>query len=357
MTSNNSEDQKIREWQKDVIRSIGDDNSTTTRNPPPARSTLPPSRLEPSRPVVVNQIVTNPPVVVTRVRAPEPKPSEEISTQAVIGTVVGATAGAFIAYAMVKGNSESFTPLRAQERITYRTIEAPIEYNSRPVTRIPIQNGRSIHGSLAHGDSAIRTIGPPLPRAETLISKSEHSRDSASPRMQSYKVVSQNGPIIMVDNEQDSRSRASSGRHTIKPQNSIHATPSAPVTEVRLARNVPLPTRSQPSRYSHATSASVQKATPPLVEPRQNPLPSLAPSDSISQVSSRKSRDSGHSKHHHTSYHGGRSKSGRKVEKEYEVSRGGKAGSKHKVGEMVDDVVNIIKGTSIKGSEHRSSGG
>ena len=363
MASTSSEDQKIREWQKDVIRSIGDDVSTSTRNLFPAPSGLPPPRAETrleARPVVVNQIVTNPPVVVTRVKAPEPKPSDEISTKAIIGTVVGATAGAFIAYAMVKGDSESSPSPKAQETITYRTIEAPIEY--RPGTRIPIQDANSTHRSLANGNSTIRTIGPPPARAETLVSKSGRSLNSGGPRGQSYKVVSRDGPIVMVDNEQISKSRASSTRYTVKQQNPINANPSAPVTEVRLARDVPLPTRSQNSRYSQATSATTiqgQAKAPPRENPAPPPLPlpSLAPSDSISQVSTRKSTGSGHSKHHHSSsHHGGRSGKSdhRKSEKEYEVRKASsKAGSKHKMGEMVDDVVNIIKGTSMKESEHR----
>ena len=353
MASSSSEDSKIREWQKDVVRSIADDAPATVREPLPARSHPPPFRSEPppSRAVVVNQIVTNSPVIVTRVKAPEPKPSEEISTRAMIGTVVGATAGAFIAYAMVKGASEDSQPTKIRERVTYRTIEAPAEYHtiqSRPTIRIPIEDSRSHHDPLANRSSAVHTIVTPPPRAETLATTAQHSRHSDT---RGYKVVSsRDGPIVMIDNEaNDPRSHAPSNRTAVLPPTATHAPPSAPVTEVRIARDVPLPTHSQASRYSRGTSATAKppsKAPAPLVEePREKPLPSVVPNDSISQVSTRRSKDSGRSKHHRSSHHG-RSKEGHRSEREYEGRRGSK------VGDIVDDVVGALKGTSIK--ERRS---
>jgi len=366
MVSGNSEDEKIREWQKDVVRSIADDSSTAPTAPrdhPPARSSPPPAYSNPSqhRPMVVNQIVTNPPVVVTRLRAPEPKPSDEISAKAMIGTLVGATAGAFIAYAMVKGDSENKQPAKIHERITYRMIEAPVEYDisqPRSITRIPIEDARSQHGSFANGNSGVRTIGPSPTRAETLVPASEHSRHSkhsGGGDLRSYKAPSRGGPIIMIDNEQaNERSRASSGRKTVKQQDLTRSPPSAPITEVRTAKEIPLPARSQASRYSKASSATIKDPTrgPPM-EPRESLLPSVAPNDSISQVSTRISRNSGRSKPHRSSHHG-RSDSRYRNQREYEGERKSKAGSRHKVGDMVDDVIRVVKGTSIKGSERRS---
>ena len=357
MDSGESEDQKIREWQKDVVRSIAADDVTTTCDPPQTRAYVRPARPipPPRNPVVVNQIVTNPPVVVTRVKAPEPKPSDEISTKAIIGTVVGATAGAFIAYAMVKGDSENHRAPRIQERITYRTIEAPID---RPITRIPIQDSRSLHDPFISGNSGVRTIGPPPARAETLISKSEHSQHPSHSDVRSKIASSRDGPIVMIDNEQGSCSPASSGRKTVRQKESFHLPPSAPITEVRTARDVPLPARSQASRYSRASSATIRDPKAPPIESRNEtrPLSSVAPNDSISQVSTKMSRHSGggRSKHHHSSHHGGRSKSGHGSEREYRSADGG---SRSKVGDMVDDVVSVIKGTSIKGSKRGSMRG
>ncbi|KAL6721271.1 hypothetical protein ACLMJK_000373 [Lecanora helva] len=367
MVNSSSEDQKIRNWQKDVVRSIADDA------PPPARTYhAPPIQSDPprARPVVVNQIVTNPPpVVVTRMKAQEPKPSEEISTKAMIGTVVGATAGAFIAYAMVKGASEDSQPAKVQERITYRAVEAPAGYNAvqpRPVTRIPIEDSRSHHDPYTTRNSAVHTIAPAPARAETIHTTSQHSKHTDDP---SYKIInSREGPIVMVDNEQnDTRSRAPPpSRHTTVPpshhttirQPAVAAPPpsAAPITEVRIAKDVPLPSHSQTSRYTRGTSATVRPRSPkqsPPNESREIPLPSVAPDDSISQVSTRISRDSGRSKrHHHSSHHHhGHGKSERKSEREYEDRRS----SRSKVGDMVEEVVGALKGTSLRGSEARTS--
>ena len=85
---------RVLAWTKDVAKS-------TAIEVPPRTSQAPQPEVryveqEPLR-VTVNQIVTIPPVIVTRTRS-EPRPKDEISTKAVIGTVLGATAGAVIAY-------------------------------------------------------------------------------------------------------------------------------------------------------------------------------------------------------------------------------------------------------------------
>ena len=92
--TNVSEKDRILAWTKDVAKS-------TAIEAPPGTSQAPQPEVryveqEPPR-VIVNQIVTIPPVTVTRTR-PEPRPKDEISTRAVIGTVLGATAGAVVAY-------------------------------------------------------------------------------------------------------------------------------------------------------------------------------------------------------------------------------------------------------------------
>lgn len=162
---------------------------------------------------------------------------------------------------------------------------------------------------------------------------------------------------MFIDNEQDSRSRAASARETVREEHLARPPPSAPVTEVILARDVPLPARSRASRYSQASSTTVKaKAhSKAATESRENIPPSVAPDDSISQVSTRISRDNGRSKKRHSSHHG-RSKVGSRSERNYRGERESRAGSKHrsKVGEVMEDVVSMIKGTSIKGSEHRN---
>ena len=357
MINGESEDRKINEWRKDVAQSRVDEASTTARNVQstssyalPIRPALSQARSN-SAPIVVNQIISSPPVIVTRVKAPEPKPSNEISTKAMIGTVVGATAGAFIAYAMVKGDSENRQAPEIQERITYRTIEAPIEQNQH-TTRIPISDAPSYHTTLPNSKSGARTLtieSPPL-RIERHV-PSQHPGTS-EPR--SYREPPHNEPIMMIDNDPDTRSRTSVGRKTIRQVETSHLPPSAATaTEVRIAREVPLPATAAPgSRYSRASSATIKDQTTKMPAERYEPaLPSVVPDDSISQVSTRRSRDSRREKHHH------RHRSEEDVRSRRGITYEGrsKAGSKQKsrVGDMVEDVVSVIRGTSSKGGQER----
>ena len=89
-----SENDRVLAWTKDVAE------STAKEAPPPMsqarRSEARHVEREPPR-VTVNQVITTPAVVVTRTR-PESNPTDEISTKAIIGTVLGATAGAVVAY-------------------------------------------------------------------------------------------------------------------------------------------------------------------------------------------------------------------------------------------------------------------
>ncbi len=89
-----SEKDRVLAWTKDVAESTAKEAPylTSQRRTPEARHI----EREPPK-VIVNQIVTTPAVIVTRAR-PDPAPRDEISTKAVIGTVLGATAGAVVAY-------------------------------------------------------------------------------------------------------------------------------------------------------------------------------------------------------------------------------------------------------------------
>ena len=100
--TNTTEKDRILAWSKDVAYSTAKEARDPRAQSPHSK----PRRLEQEHTqvveqetprVIVNQIVQTPAVVVTRVRS-EPIPKEEISTKAVIGTVLGATAGAVVAY-------------------------------------------------------------------------------------------------------------------------------------------------------------------------------------------------------------------------------------------------------------------
>ena len=105
--TNTTEKDRILAWSKDVADSTAEEARKPRAQSPhskPRRLEQEPAveqpvqvvEQEPPR-VIVNQIVRTPAVVVTRIRS-EPIPKEEISTKAVIGTVLGATAGAVVAY-------------------------------------------------------------------------------------------------------------------------------------------------------------------------------------------------------------------------------------------------------------------
>lgn len=309
-TAGNTDDSQVLSWQKDVAkRTAGGDLRTTTA---PAK-------------VTVNNIMT-PTMVVTQ-SSPESKPRKEMSSKAVIGTLLGAAAGAAVAYAMAKAEEES-PPKSAEPRIiSYRTIEAKppvaqsvlesrqpyvesivshiprtviqqIEYPEPPASVVS-HSAKSHH--IAH---PVRTLGfkpiaaPPPPRStliDTFIPPSEvpryprpaslmrsHTdgqiRSSASHAPSSISRHSKPPPAP------PSSSGASSAAHTITPADFIAAAaPASVVTEVRIARDLPLPDSRAASTLlladAHGNGSVVGEG-------------SVAPSDSISQAGSKKSRGS-----------------------------------------------------------------
>ena len=89
-----SEKDRVLEWTKDVARSTATEALHATPQAPQSQARH--VEREPPK-VIVNQIITTPAVIVTRSRRVS-TPKDEISTKAIIGTVLGATAGAIVAY-------------------------------------------------------------------------------------------------------------------------------------------------------------------------------------------------------------------------------------------------------------------
>ena len=89
-----SDKDRVLAWTKDVVKSTANGAPHPAPQPPQLEARY--VEREPPR-VIVNQVITTPAVVVTRAR-PESRQKDEISTKAVIGTVLGATAGAVVAY-------------------------------------------------------------------------------------------------------------------------------------------------------------------------------------------------------------------------------------------------------------------
>ncbi|KAK3173391.1 hypothetical protein OEA41_006720 [Lepraria neglecta] len=318
------EGRRVLAWQHDVADSM-------TREAPRLAVQATPVEQAPPR-IIINQVVNTPGVVVTRVRTEEQKPSDEISTRAIVGTILGATAGAVVAYAMSKGDSESHQQPQTQSKITYRTIEAP---PAQDVVRVETITRNSDHGSYANHSSLANSRptsrGLPIesvPRTyvETLVDPSKTSRrpyHTVVRREDAGPVVQTNGGTrISVGEPQGPRASHASSNRTIQRAEMMPLPPSV-ATQARLARDVPLPS-------SQATSL----ASKVKEDSRLDVKSSIHPHESVSQVSTRRS---GKSKHHH-----GGSRSGSEKGHGHKSEKGSKAGSKR-------DTSSKISGTRSPG--------
>lgn len=312
-TAGNTDDPRVSNWQKDVAKSTAGRDLQTTKGPAK---------------VTVNNIMT-PTMVVTQ-SSPETKPRNEMSSKAIIGTLLGAAAGAAVAYAMTRAEEES-PPKPAEPRIiSYRTIEAPnppvaqsvvesrqpyvesvvshiprtvvqqIEYPEPPAS-IVSRSAKSHHTA-----SSVRNLGPqritapPLPRStliDTFIPPSEvprYPRPASLVRSHTDSQIRSSASHAPSGISRHSKppptppssSGASSAAHTITPADFIPVAPASVVTEVRIARDMPLPESRAASTLlladAHGNGSGVGGG-------------SVAPSDSISQAGSKKSRVSSRS--------------------------------------------------------------
>ena len=275
--TDNSEKDRVLAWTKDVADSTADKAPRVTAQAPHSEAR---HVVRESPRVVINQIVTTPAVVVTRIR-PEPTSKDEINTKAIIGTLLGATAGAVVAYAMTKSTENPH--VEQQNRVAYRTTEAPITYelvqadNDSHVREYPQANSKSSHRAIA---------APPLPRPyiDDLIPRSEQSHHSSRSAIRSHVEDVTSAPTVTKNSVADSgnpkTSHASSHGKTVRQSDLML------VTEVRSATEVPL-------LHSRVTSSATEKK----VETKAGKS-SISPKDSVSQVSTRRSGESGRSKNH-----------------------------------------------------------
>lgn len=300
----NSEDPSVLNWQKDVAKS--------------SAGSLIQSQMTSGR--AASRNVTLPTMIITQ-STTEAKPKNEMSTKALIGTLLGAAAGAVVAYAMTKGEEET-TDATVSRTVTYQNVEAPksqvakpmeisrrsyvqtevsqvrpavfqqIEYPSYPTTVAGVSN-KSHHIAASELAPMLRTIAaaPNLGTLiDTFIPPSEVSRHPPQPIVRSHtdSIIQPSGNRGSSSISRPSKlSRASSAAITITPANFPQSQRSV-VTEVKVAREVPLP-------YSRETS--VLGGEEPRIE-IESVLGSVAPSDSVSQAGSRKSKSSRRSKRH-----------------------------------------------------------
>ena len=167
------------------------------------------------------------------------------------------------------------------KKVAYRIIDSSITYepvrpdNGSHVREYLPSNGKPNHQVIT---------APPLtrPYIDGMIPQSHHSHPSSPPLPQSQGATFSPTPakISVADPGNSRASHVSSRGKTARQADTI------PVTEVRSAKDVPLP-------YSHVTSSTTEKRGESKTEKC-----SVSPKESISQVSTRRSGDHARSKNH-----------------------------------------------------------
>lgn len=326
--TNISEKDRVLAWQKDVAESTAiEAPHPTSRTPHPGSRRV---EREPPR-VIVNQIITTPAVFVTRAR-PESTPKEEISTKAVIGTVLGATAGAVIAYgtyvsspsfviragscvwslssamcfmlhvnplkkdsdcgtcdlAMTKSQTED-SHAKQPTRVGQKILEAPVTYelvqreDENYVREQSRANSQPNHHAI---------VAPPLPRSHvdglTPVSNQSHPSTRMVIRNHVEGVTSPQY-VTKISIADHGKSRASLATLHDK---TTRQSDFKPITDTRSAKDVPLP-------CSPVTSLAKEGR-----EDSKAGKSSVLPKESVSQFSTRRSEESKRSKHSSSHYSG-----------------------------------------------------
>ena len=306
--SGGSEENTVVSWQKEVARStVG-------------------SSIKSEKDVVINNTTT--PNTIVSYSLPEPKTSSEMSAKALVGTLLGAAAGAAVAYAMTKGEEES-QKVSASKPVLYQAIEA-----ARPLlARAATEPGRS--SSNISRDSYSRSRELEYPRSSiSLASRGAQSNNPSSNQRDRQLGISSplklstfidtfvpasevpcSRPRLIVRNNTDSIAHSSSesklsnaaprhsGSHSrvssAKPVTQVNiglSKPRSVMTEVKAARDVPLPeSRATSIASSRAPSLRRLVLDEQCESDMKTVLGSVAPSDSVSQAGSKRSKGSSRS--------------------------------------------------------------
>ena len=291
-----SDMQRINKWQEEVAYNV-EGKANIDRN-----SNLPKT--------TVNNITASPAIEVYRIR-PETRGDGEISTKAIIGTILGASAGAAVAYAMARGESEKERKPESRRK-EYHAVEAPpqrkietrVIYEAphhfcggardSPITVYDLEESRSKHSSAG---SRIKTVVSSHPRSA--FAGAHRSVDGSHT---GRTIVQTNGTKIMSGEPQAGTASGNSRPPTSHGVEIIKGHPKPNGTEIRSARNVPLP----PSRVSTLQRCPTDR------DSLADDLTTVVPDDSISQVSTKRSSKQSTSEHlHHRKKSGHNSKHGR----------------------------------------------
>ena len=263
-----SEERRVLNWQKDVAKSTRRQTSLERAN---------------TTRIVVNH-VTTPTVVVSRA-APRPKKETEINAQAIVGTILGAGAGAAVAYAMVKGEQDD---RRAQES---RRVDYPVKKikGTTLVVRAPlvdVGNYQSQYISPYDNDRSQSHHRTPRPRVETLTSSAHSGQKTSTTMLRSVPHWGEIHPGHTIVQTKNGTKVLSGAAKIQSPESRL---PSQSKSEMSALSAVDL---SLP-QGRHSTQS--------------NQNDTIVPNDSISQVSTNRPRDK-----ERLSYkqHSGSSKSG-----------------------------------------------
>ena len=355
-------DKRVLAWQKDVAKSTVGLGSEVSKNT--AR-------------VIINN-VTAPTVTVSRSTA-QIRDDGDMSAKAIIGTLLGAAAGAAVAYAMTKGEAENLQPPITQT-ITYQTVDAaePQRAASAVSSRKSSHPAASSHVSRktlqeidypqalmsgsrqsvlsSHHSSQPKYLEGPKTASghnlastliETFIPPSEVRRfpPHAAQRSHTDSIVQRSVAIQDVDvvTQRSRPSRASSTADTVRLKDFTSVPRPAIGTETaNMARDIPLPVSGAGSSTSrHLESAGVSRSG------LRSELGSVAPSDSVSQAGSRRSKTSRHG-HSRTEKAEPQDDNSSHASRRTVRYRGNQSGAKK------DSAVSLPLRPSSKASAHRS---
>lgn len=356
-----SEASRVLSWQKEVAKSTVSQDVRTKKSD--------------SHTSVTN--IMKPTIMVANPTS-ETKSGNDVSTKAFIGTLLGAAAGAAVAYAMTKneeGGGKTTGNVALQMVEAARSHLAPSVNGSQrsgthsSASRISQTGGQALEYPPSQV-SAIRSIAsyqapslhepfngltitaPPPPQTSTLIDT--FVPPSEVPRYRRHSLSrSQTDGAIPPSTHLSSRSklsRASSAAETVTQADLVPSRRSSIVTEIRHARDVPLPA-SKATSVSSKIESNLRRM---VLVPRQEKdngtvLDSVAPSDSISQAASKRSRASRRS-----SRHGSRASSHRRDEEGSQASEKTVKPGESKTGSRRASVVSLPPKPSTKASVHRS---
>ena len=314
----NKQDKRVLSWQEDVARSTVDTTSQAEK--------------QTSR-VIVNNIST-PTTVITR-NPPQAKEEGEMSAKALVGTLLGAAAGAAVAYAMAKGEAQSVSAPAAQT-ITYQTVETSnppraqstlgsqrshgqssppyasrsalkeLEYPQAPSTagrsqaRHSLTSPRLLPGTASVGKHIASTlIDTFIPPSEIRYSPPRASATSCIDSAVGCPSAHDRRAPSLAASQHSEVSRAPSTVKTVTHTEPKISPSTSVITEIKVARDIPLPSTALASQHSRA-SATTQRQS----RDTKSELASVAPSDSVSQAASRRSMASKRSSRHGNSRSG-----------------------------------------------------